>query len=47
MSTPQLTRSVVPEPDERAAPFVLIGILVVIGWFFAVLAWFFWFRGYA
>ena len=25
---------------------VLIGILVVIAWFFAVLAWVFWFRGY-
>jgi hypothetical protein len=43
----QRTRSVVKEPDEIAAPLVFTYIFVVIGWLSAVLAWVFWFRGYA
>jgi hypothetical protein len=43
----QLKRSVVTEADEIAAPFVFVYILFVIGWLAAVLAWVFWFRGYA
>lgn len=43
----RLSRSVVNEPDEIAAPFVFAYIILVIGWLAAVLAWVFWFRGYA
>jgi hypothetical protein len=42
-----LHESVVVEADERAAPFVFAYIFGVIGWLVAVLAWVFWFRGYA
>ena len=41
------TRSVVTEPDESAAPLVFLytaGVLVGLG---AILAWVFYFRGYA
>jgi hypothetical protein len=42
-----LSRSVVTEPDEAAAPFVFVYIFGVIAWLSAVLAWVFYFRGYA
>lgn len=42
-----LRESVVPEADERAAPLVIAYIFGVLGWLGAVLAWVFWFRGYA
>jgi hypothetical protein len=41
------TRSIVWEPDEIAAPAVFLYILGVVGWLAAVIAWVFWFRGYA
>jgi hypothetical protein len=41
------TVSVVREPDEVAAPFVFAYLGGVIFWLFAVIAWAFWFRGYA
>jgi hypothetical protein len=40
-------QSVVREPDEVAAPFVFAYIVAVVGWLAAVIAWVFWFRGYA
>ena len=40
-------RSVVTEPDEAAAPFVFVYIYCVLAWLAAVVAWVFWFRGYA
>jgi hypothetical protein len=43
----QRTRSVVKEPDEIAAPAMFAYIFATIGWLSAVLAWVFWFRGYA
>lgn len=43
----QRTRSVVKEPDEVAAPVVFAYIFAVIGWLGVVLAWVFWFRGFA
>jgi hypothetical protein len=43
----QRTGSVVTEPDERAAPFVFAYLIGVVVCLFAVLAWVFWFRGYA
>jgi hypothetical protein len=39
--------SVVKEPDEVLAPLVFVYIAGVLVWLFAVLAWVFWFRGYA
>jgi hypothetical protein len=39
--------SVVKEPDEVVAPLVFAYIFAAVGWLFAVLAWVFWFRGYA
>ena len=39
--------SVVREPDEAAAPFVFVYIFAVVAALAAVLAWVFWFRGYA
>jgi hypothetical protein len=44
MATP--SESVV-EPDEVVAPFVFIYIFAVIAWLGAVIAWVFYFRGYA
>jgi hypothetical protein len=41
------TESIVREADEKAAPFVFLYIFAVIGWLAAVIAWVFWFRGYA
>ena len=41
------TRSVVKEPDEIVAPLVIAYIFLTVGWLIAVLAWVFWFRGYA
>jgi hypothetical protein len=38
---------VVKEPDERLAPLVFAYALGVVAWLFAVLAWVFYFRGYA
>jgi hypothetical protein len=43
----QRTASVIREPDEKAAPFVFLYIFAVIGVLAAVIAWVFWFRGYA
>jgi hypothetical protein len=42
-----LKHCVVRERDEAAAPWVFLYIFGVIGWLAAVLAWVFWFRGYA
>jgi len=39
--------SVVKEPDEALAPLVFLYIGGVLLWLGAVLAWAFWFRGYA
>ena len=41
------TKSVVTEPDERAAPLVLLYLCGVVAWLAAVVAWAYWFRGYA
>ena len=35
------------EPDQTAAPLVMLYTLGVVGWLAAVLLWVFWFRGYA
>jgi hypothetical protein len=35
------------EPDERAAPVVFLYIGGVVTWLAAVVAWVFYFRGYA
>jgi len=45
MSTP--SAAAIREPDEAVAPLVFLYIFGVIGWLAAVLAWVFWFRGYA
>lgn len=45
MSYPQ--KSVVVESDEAVAPFVFLYIFGVIAWLAAVIAWVFYFRGYA
>lgn len=37
----------VREADEAAAPFVFAYLVVVVAWLAAVLAWVFWYRGYA
>ncbi len=42
-----LSNSVVTEPDEAVAPLVFVYIFGAIAWLFAVLAWVFYFRGYA
>jgi hypothetical protein len=47
MSIEPRSESVVPEPDETAAPLVFAYLAGVIVWLFGVLAWAFWFRGYA
>jgi hypothetical protein len=41
------TVSVAKEPDETLAPLVFLHITGVLAWLAAVLAWVFWFRGYA
>jgi hypothetical protein len=41
------TESVVPEPDERTAPLVIVYLWITVGWLLAVIAWVFYFRGYA
>ena len=41
------TVSVVKEPDEAVAPLVFAYLGGVVVWLFAVLAWVFYFRGYA
>jgi hypothetical protein len=41
------TESVVTEPDEAVAPLVFLYIGVVLVWLFAVVAWVFYYRGYA
>ncbi|HEY1190335.1 MAG TPA: hypothetical protein VGE74_22065 [Gemmata sp.] len=41
------TRSVVTEPDERAAPLVFLYLFGVLAWLGAALAWVYYFRGYA
>ena len=45
--TTQRTVSVVKEPDERAAALVFAYIFGVLVWLFAMIAWVFYFRGYA
>ena len=42
-----LAKSVVTEPDEAVAPVVFLYIFGVIFWLAAVVAWVFYFRGYA
>jgi hypothetical protein len=42
-----LSKSVVVEPDEAVAPVVFLYIFGVIAWLSAVIAWVFYFRGYA
>ena len=42
-----LSKSVVTEPDEAVAPVVFLYFFAVIGWLSAVIAWVFYFRGYA
>ena len=42
-----LKRSIVREPDERLAPLVFLYLGGVIFTLAGVLAWVFWFRGYA
>ena len=42
-----LSRSVVTESDESVAPVVFLYIFGVIAWLSAVIAWVFYFRGYA
>ncbi|WP_439620321.1 hypothetical protein [Gemmata sp.] len=44
---PTLKRSVAREPDERLAPLVFVYLAGVVATFFALLAWVYWFRGYA
>ncbi len=39
--------STITEADEVAAPFVFAYIAGTIVWLGAVIAWIFWFRGYA
>ena len=39
--------SVIKESDEVAAPFVFVYLGGVVVWLFAVIAWVFYFRGYA
>jgi hypothetical protein len=46
-STSTLPESVVREPDEIAAPFVIAYTFGVVFWLAAVVAWVFYFRGYA
>jgi len=41
------TGSVVKEPDEAAAPVVIVYIFGVIAAIGALIAWVYWFRGYA
>ena len=41
------TASVVKEPDEIAAPLVFLYLGGTVVWLFAVIAWVFYFRGYA
>jgi hypothetical protein len=38
---------IVSEPDEVVAPVVFVYIFGVIAWLSAVIAWVFYFRGYA
>lgn len=42
-----LACSVVKEPDEIVAPVAFLYILGMTGWLGAVIAWVFYFRGYA
>jgi hypothetical protein len=44
---PPRTESVVREPDETAAPFVFAYLGGVIACLFSILAWVYYFRGYA
>ena len=37
----------VVEADETAAPVVMLYTAAVVAWLVALLAWVFWFRGYA
>lgn len=43
---PETTRET-KEGDQIAAPFLFVYIVLVIGWIAAMLAWVYWFRGYA
>jgi hypothetical protein len=42
-----LARSVVVEPDEKVAGAVIVYTFGVIAWLAAVVAWVYYFRGYA
>ena len=42
-----VVKSVITEPDEAVAPLVFVYIAGVITWLAAVIAWVFYFRGYA
>ena len=42
-----LSTSVVTEPDEAVAPLVFLYILGALAWLAAIIAWVFYFRGYA
>ena len=42
-----LAKSVAIEADESAAPAVILYIFGVIAWLAAIIAWVFYFRGYA
>jgi hypothetical protein len=41
------SKSVVTEADEAVAPFVFVYIFGAIAWLTAVVAWVYYFRGYA
>ena len=42
-----MTPTAPKEADERAAPLVFAYIVAVLGWLIGIIAWVFWFRGYA
>ena len=44
---PDATDSHPQEADERTAPFVFLYIAVVLAGIAALIAWVFWYRGYA
>lgn len=47
MTTTERAVSIVPETDEILAPLVISYIFAVIVTLGAIIAWVFWFRGYA
>ena len=42
-----LSKSFVTEPDEAVAPVVFLYIFGAVAWLTAIIAWVFFFRGYA